>query len=275
MKPEHTACTSKAAPRVMPSRAWIVGGGGGNVSSGVVVAHDDEIEFVRADAGIGERGARGLQREIGRLLARRHDMALRMPVRSRIHSSLVSTRLARSCIGEDGLRQIRAAAENMRTDHEATAFRSGRHDTGAVGDDALDDAGLGHVDGHVERAGKAEGIGAAMAFHHHAVQAQENPAIGGARIELAAQRFERAARQHRAKPRQQRTPERAAQKIRSTSLAVPSAVFSAILPVKPSVTTTSTVPLAISSPSTKPSNSIGSEALRRIWAAALHRVVAL
>ena len=34
--------------------------------------------------------------------------------------------------------------------------------------------------------------------------------------------------------------------------AVPSAVLSAILPVKPSVTTTSTVPLAMSSPSTKP-----------------------
>ncbi|MNE91892.1 hypothetical protein D3C80_1895620 [compost metagenome] len=34
--------------------------------------------------------------------------------------------------------------------------------------------------------------------------------------------------------------------------AVPSAVFRAILPVKPSVTTTSTVPLAMSSPSTKP-----------------------
>ena len=32
----------------------------------------------------------------------------------------------------------------------------------------------------------------------------------------------------------------------------PSAVFSATLPVKPSVTTTSTVPLAMSSPSTKP-----------------------
>ena len=34
--------------------------------------------------------------------------------------------------------------------------------------------------------------------------------------------------------------------------AVPSAVFRATLPVNPSVTTTSTVPLPISSPSTKP-----------------------
>ena len=34
--------------------------------------------------------------------------------------------------------------------------------------------------------------------------------------------------------------------------ATPSAVFRAMLPVKPSVTTTSTVPLAMSVPSTKP-----------------------
>ncbi|MNE70838.1 hypothetical protein D3C80_1666600 [compost metagenome] len=34
--------------------------------------------------------------------------------------------------------------------------------------------------------------------------------------------------------------------------AVPSAVFRAMLPVKPSVTTTSTVPAAMSCPSTKP-----------------------
>src|SRR6185503_5089021 len=54
-----------------------------------------------------------------------------------------------------------------------------------------------------------------------------------------------------------------------TSRAVPSAVLSAILPVKPSVTTTSTVPLEISSPSTKPWNAMGRLELRRIWAAPL------
>ena len=51
------------------------------------------------------------------------------------------------------------------------------------------------------------------------------------------------------------------------SLAVPSAVFSATLPVKPSVTTTSAAPAPISSPSTKPQKSMGSVEARRICAA--------
>jgi hypothetical protein len=38
MKPEHTAYTSKAAPRLMPSRDWITVATEGKVSSGVVVA---------------------------------------------------------------------------------------------------------------------------------------------------------------------------------------------------------------------------------------------
>ena len=38
MNPEHTACTSKAAPRVMPSRACNLTAVDGKVSSGVAVA---------------------------------------------------------------------------------------------------------------------------------------------------------------------------------------------------------------------------------------------
>ena len=73
------------------------------------------------------------------------------------------------------------------------------------------DIGGRHIDRHVKRAGKAQCIGAAMAFHHHTVQAQENPAIGRARIQLAAQRFQPAAGEQRAHPGQKRTPERRAQ----------------------------------------------------------------
>ena len=91
-------------------------------------------------------------------------------------------------------RQIRAAADDAGADHEAAASGVDAAATPrAVGDDAGVDVGLGHVDRHVERAGKAQRVGAAMAFHHHAVQAQKNAAIGGARIELAAQRVQRAA----------------------------------------------------------------------------------
>ena len=49
--------------------------------------------------------------------------------------------------------------------------------------------------------------------------------------------------------------------------AVPSAIFSATLPVKPSVTTTSTTPSVTSVPSTKPWKSIGSVLSRSIAAA--------
>ncbi len=47
-------------------------------------------------------------------------------------------------------------------------------------------------------AGEADGVGAAMAFHHHAVQPQENAAGIGAGIELAAQGGQRAGRHRRA-----------------------------------------------------------------------------
>ena len=57
--------------------------------------------------------------------------------------------------------------------------------------------------------------------------------------------------------------------------AVPSAIFSATLPVKPSVTTTSTTPAVMSLPSTKPWKSIGSGALAQHRRGAAHHVVAL
>ena len=53
--------------------------------------------------------------------------------------------------------------------------------------------------------------------------------------------------------------------------AVPSAIFSATLPVKPSVTTTSTTPSVTSVPSTKPWKSIGSRLSRSIAAARARR----
>ena len=76
MKPEQTACTSKAAPRVMPSRAWTMVAVAGKVSSGVVVAQMIDVELARIDAGIRQRRARRRQREIGGLLAVRDDAAL-------------------------------------------------------------------------------------------------------------------------------------------------------------------------------------------------------
>ena len=174
--------------------------------------------------------------------------ALADPCVGRIHL------LGEIVVGDDLLRQIGAAADNAAIGSCGNRART----PGAVGGDAGIDVGLGHGDGHVQRRGKAHGIGAAMAFHHHAVEAQKNAAIGSARIKPAAQRIERARGDEGADagPTESVSSER--RRNWPTSLAVPSAVFSAILPVKPSVTTTSTVPSAISSPSTKPWNAIGS-----------------
>ena len=161
----------------------------GKVSSGVVVAADDHVEFAGVDAGIGQRGARGRQRQVGGLFAVACDMALADagaladPFVGRIHL------LGQIVIGDDVVRQIGAAADDAGADHGFTCRGTVLGaDAGAVGGDAGIDVGLGHVDGHVQRAGKADRIGAAMAFHHHAAQAQKNAAIGGARIEPAAQR---------------------------------------------------------------------------------------
>ena len=105
MKPEHTAWTSKAAPRVMPMRAWsmvatdgkgLVGRGGGA---------DDEIEVVgrrRPLAPAPRAPPRSARSEVfspGAAMWRS-----RIPVRVRIHSSLVSTRLGEFRIGDDVLR---------------------------------------------------------------------------------------------------------------------------------------------------------------------------
>ena len=98
--------------------------------------------------------------------------------------------------------QIRAATDDMGTYHEATA--SGSQHAGPVRDDALVDAAQGHVDRRVDGIGKAQRVGAAVALHHDAVEPEEQSAARGARIELAAQRRQRPARQNRAQTRKKR-----------------------------------------------------------------------
>src|SRR6185437_14413704 len=66
-----------------------------------------------------------------------------------------------------------------------------RSKRGAMRDDTGNDVGICHVDCHVESAGKAKGIRAAVALDHNAVEAKENSAIRGSGVELAAQRVQR------------------------------------------------------------------------------------
>ncbi len=76
MKPEQTACRSKATPLVMPSLAWTTVAVAGKVSSGVVVQQMMVSICVRIDAGIVERRPRRRQGEIRCLLAIRDDAPL-------------------------------------------------------------------------------------------------------------------------------------------------------------------------------------------------------
>ncbi len=159
------------------------------------------------------RVARGGEGKIGRLLALGSHVAaldagaLADPLVAGVHH------LGEIVIGDDFRRQIRAAAEHT----ERVSSRSGRlclpaggrtvggcglgglpYYSGAVGGDPRDHVRLAHVDGHVDGAGETQRIGAAVAFDHHAVEAQEYAAIRGARIQLAAQRAQRPAGQQRA-----------------------------------------------------------------------------
>ena len=108
-----------------------------------------------------------------------------------------------------------------------------------------------HVVAEIDRVGEAFGIGAAVALDDDAVEAEEDAAVGLARIHLVAERAEGAARQTGSRAWPRRCGSSRAE-ILAIWRAVPSAALSAMLPANPSVTTTSTVPLPMSSPSTKP-----------------------
>ena len=178
-------------------------------------------------------------------------------------------------------RQIGAAADHLGTQergtvqHGQTAAAWAAGAAGAAGDrrassiaDRLVESVGDHVDGDADRVGEADRVGAAMALHDDAVEPEQDGAVVAARIGPAADLLQRVARHEVAEPGDPRGPERAAQEFGDRASPCPSAVLSATLPVKPSVTTTSTVPAGMSSPSTKPWNWIGSALVRRIAAAA-------
>jgi hypothetical protein len=80
-----------------------------------------------------------------------------------------------------------------------------------VGHDAADYAGLCHVDRHIERACKAERVGAAMRLDDDTIETEENAPAESPRIDLAAERVESAARKNRTDPCEEGSPQRAAQ----------------------------------------------------------------
>ena len=98
MKPEHTACTSKAAPPVMPRPAWILTAVAGNVRSGVAVA---QMMRSMSLGSMPERTRAWREAAMPRSEVSSPSSAMwrcSMPVRSLIHSSVVSTMRARSSL---------------------------------------------------------------------------------------------------------------------------------------------------------------------------------
>ena len=98
MKPEHTACTSKAAPRVMPSGACTLVAVAGKVWSGVAVARTIRSRSRRLMPARSSARCGGLTRQIRGQLAVGGDVALADAGALRIHSSEVSSRLASSSL---------------------------------------------------------------------------------------------------------------------------------------------------------------------------------
>ena len=128
MKPEQTACTSKAAPRVMPSRACTVVAVAGKVSSGVVVAQTirssspASMPASRSAA----RAASSARSEVFSPSAR--DMALADA--GALADPFVGgvDALGEIVVGDDVVRQIRAAADDA-----GRGSRSGRLPVPALG----------------------------------------------------------------------------------------------------------------------------------------------
>ena len=265
MKPEQTACTSNAAPRVMPIRACTLVAVEGKVSSGVVVATMTRSISSALDAGVAQRRARRRRRD-PRSLAFRGDVAAQNAgavenprVAGVDHAA--SSSLLKDSLGQDTPRSptigthvtISAAAGRCRLRGACRAKRC------QVCWDCARSMPTAPCRWRLDGAGKAQCVRAAVALHYHAVEPKKHAAIGAARVHLprAARNAPRGEQCARAR-RTANAVSALAQKVRDSACAVPSAVFSATLPVKPSVTTTSTEPVPMSSPSTKPQNSIGS-----------------
>ena len=114
MKPAHTACTSKAAPRVMPSRACTLVAVAGKVLSGVAVASTMQIEIAAVHPGRGQR-ALAPRAAPDRRSARRGAATWRSPMPVRCTDPLIGgvEPLGQLGIGDDALGQIGAAADDL------------------------------------------------------------------------------------------------------------------------------------------------------------------
>src|SRR5579862_8501125 len=164
----------------------------GNTTSGVVVAtmiRSMSLGASDADASAA-RDAKNARSDVCSPSAT--TWRCRMPVRVRIHSSLVSIFCESSSLVmmRDGrYRPVPAIRLCMRTQRTGRiAIRSGRARR-RLGDplgDAIEDAALDFGVRARKCRRERESVGAAMTFHHDAAQADERRAVVTARIDAAA-----------------------------------------------------------------------------------------
>ena len=143
----------------------------------------------------------------------------RMPVRSRIHSSEVSTVRDEFVVADRSLGQIGADTGEDRADghrcfpYEAVRERAASAISGQVLADVVVEPVHHHVHRHVDRMGEAFGVGAAMRLHHHTIQPQHHRAVVAPRIEPFAQPIQRRAQQQIGQPGGEAAAEHLAQQV--------------------------------------------------------------
>ena len=175
----QTAATSKAMQSSMPSAVWTRVALAGKVWSGVAVASTIRPICVGVDAGRGERLARRLGRQRRRGLAVAGDVAgldagpLDDPFVGGVDP------LGQLGIGDAARRQRRAGADDDRAaGHLAAAeLRGLRRDVGEILGDLAGQILAHHPRRDPDRVGDALVVGAAMALHDEAVEAEEDRAI--------------------------------------------------------------------------------------------------
>ena len=218
---------------------------------------DQRVDVGAGQPGVGERGAGGGDGEVGGRLALGGEVA---PLDAGAGADpLVGGVEGRGELGvlDDARGQVVAAAERHGAQHahvgNASAGGVGRVLGGADRDprrELLGEAVVGEGEGELDRRRDAGGVGRPVRLDHRAVQPEEHAAVDPARVDALLQPLERGEREERADAAERAVGEGLASGGRWIILAVPSPVFSATLPVKPSVTITSTRSDGMSLPST-------------------------
>ena len=201
-KPAQTAWMSKAKPPAMPIAVCTLTAVEGKVWSGVAVARMIASMSAPREAGVGEGGAGGGDREVGGRLALGGEVA-----------ALDAGAGADPFVGgvegpgelvvlDDALGQVVAAAERNGAEHAhvvspcwASAGCVGGADAGG---ELAGEAVVGEGEGEADGRGHRRGVGRAVRLDDRAVEAEEDPAVRAPRVDAVLQALERGQGEERA-----------------------------------------------------------------------------